>query len=88
MTGWILPGVCWADFDAQAIALNCMTCHAPSVENKVGQIPSLANLSEHQLRTAILDYKYDRKPATLMPRIVKGYSDQTLSAVARYLARH
>jgi len=35
----------------------------------------------------LLDFKYDRKPATLMPRLVKGYSDAELQAVAEYLGK-
>ncbi|MCQ8118699.1 c-type cytochrome [Methylomonas rosea] len=50
-------------------------------------IPSLKNVSAQQIRQALLDFKYDRKPATLMPRLAKGYSDAELAAVAEYLSR-
>ncbi|MGR8931084.1 MAG: c-type cytochrome [Gammaproteobacteria bacterium] len=84
----LLPVLGWAGSDGRAIALNCMTCHRQSSENAPGQIPSLAGLSEHQIKQVLLDFKYDRKQATLMPRIAKGYSDQELSEVAAHLARH
>lgn len=77
---------CYADVDVQAIALNCMNCHRDKVE-QVGDIPSLEKLTETELRQALLDFKTEKKAATLMPRIVKAYSDSQLAAVAAYLKR-
>lgn len=78
---------CHAELDAQTIALNCMSCHQlDSTSAEVG-IPALTSLSKHQIRQALLDFKYDRKQATLMPRIAKGYSDSELGAVAGFLSR-
>ncbi len=74
---------CHADLDAQAIALNCRNCHSADST----QIPSLQNLSSERISEKLLDYKYDKIPATLMPRIAKGYSDEELKAVANYLGR-
>lgn len=77
---------CRADIDAQAIALNCMSCHRDQVNSET-DIPSLAPLTESRLRQALLDFKYDNKPASLMPRIAKGYSDDELAAVATFIKR-
>ncbi|MGZ4959529.1 MAG: c-type cytochrome [Methylomonas sp.] len=76
-------GIGQAEIDAQAIALNCRSCHADAPS----EIPPLQNLSSEQIRRMLLDFKYDRKAATLMPRIAKGYSDAELQAVADYLGR-
>lgn len=81
--GMLVAGSCLAEFDAQAIALNCRNCHAADSS----EIPSLQNLSSEQLGRMLLDYKYDKLPATLMPRIAKGYGDDELKAVADYLGR-
>lgn len=81
--GLLVAESCHADLDAQAIALNCRNCH--SAEST--QIPSLTNLSAERISRMLLDYKYDKIPATLMPRIAKGYSDEELKAVANYLGR-
>lgn len=72
-----------ADAGAQSIALNCRNCHAV----EASEIPSLQQLSAEQMRQMLLDFKYGRKAATLMPRIAKGYSDEELKAVADYLGR-
>lgn len=79
----LAAGSCLAELDAQAIALNCRNCHAA----ESSEIPSLQTLSSEQLNRMLLDYKYDKTPATLMPRIAKGYSDAELKAVADYLGR-
>jgi cytochrome c553 len=39
------------------------------------------------LQQALLDFKYDKTNATLMPRIAKAYSDAEISAVAAYLSQ-
>jgi cytochrome subunit of sulfide dehydrogenase len=81
--GMLVAGTCHAEIDAQAIALNCRNCHAADSS----EIPTLKNLSSEQIKRMLLDYKSDKLPATLMPRIAKGYSDDELKAVADYLGR-
>ncbi len=81
--GLIFVGQSHAELDAQAIALNCRNCHAASES----AVPALEPFSAQQISQMLLDFKYDRKPATLMPRITKGYSDEELKAVADYLGR-
>jgi len=83
----IVVSPCHADVDARIIALNCMSCHVDQLGASESGIPGLAPLSVQQLQQALLDFKYDRKSATLMPRIAKGYSDTELAAVAAYLSR-
>jgi len=72
-----------ADTSPQTVALNCLTCHSHA---ESAGIPTLSGLSADQMTLTLLDFKYDRKPATLMPRIAKGYSDAELAGVAAYLS--
>lgn len=76
-----------AEIEAQAIALNCLTCHeSDSGAAIVGtDIPSISGLKREKLRQTLLDFKYDRKSATLMSRIAKGYSDDELRRVTEFL---
>lgn len=82
-----LNSIAYAEIDARAIAFNCRNCHTESSLDPKSSILSLKNVSAQQIRQALLDFKYDRKPATLMPRLAKGYSDEELAAVADYLSR-
>jgi len=83
--GLLVAGSCYAEIEAQAqaIALNCRNCHAADSS----EIPTLTDMSAEQINRMLLDYKSDKLPATLMPRIAKGYSDEELKAVADYLGR-
>lgn len=92
---WLLIGIlalmpCWvcAEQNTQAIAFNCLTCHQSGSNTADDALPDLQTLSEQKILQALLAFKYDKKPATLMPRIAKGYSDAELAAVAGYLTQH
>ncbi|QWF70596.1 hypothetical protein KEF85_14900 [Methylomonas paludis] len=75
-----------AELSSAGIANNCRNCHNSAATEPV--LSSLPSLTAAQLSSKLLDFKYDRIPATLMPRIAKGYSDAQLNAVAEYLGRH
>ena len=75
-----------ADTSAQAIALNCRNCHTTT--NTATTVPSIDTLTKQQIHDLLLDFKYDKKPATIMSRITKGYSDAELTAVAELLGKH
>jgi len=86
----LLAGFPWAlhvqaDTDAQAIAFNCLNCHAP--QSAEPHLPALEQLSAQAIQQKLLDFKYRQTAATLMPRIAKGYSDAELQAVADYLGQ-
>ncbi|MDT4291170.1 hypothetical protein RO575_16505 [Methylomonas sp. MO1] len=83
-----LNTMAYAEIDARAIAFNCRNCHAESSLDAKSSIPSLKSLSAQQIQQALLDFKYDKKPATLMPRLAKAYSDAELAAVAKFLSRN
>jgi len=82
---WFLN--CNAELAAQTIALNCFNCHQTTADSTAYSIPNFGDMPSAQLLQALLDFKYDRKPATLMPRIAKGYSDSELTALAEFLSR-
>lgn len=84
------PGQAWAQAPSSivAIALNCASCHSDSEASSIGAIPSLNRSSSEELRQTLLAFKSGAKMGTLMPRLVKGYSDRELSALADYLGKH
>lgn len=75
-----------AELSGQSIALNCFNCHNPKPAAN-SAIPSLSDYSQQRLQQAMLDFKYDKTNATLMPRIAKAYSDAEISALATYLSK-
>ncbi|MCK9606766.1 MAG: hypothetical protein M0R33_10020 [Methylomonas sp.] len=82
---WSLP--VFAEINPQLVALNCVSCHQDHAAPERG-IPLLVGLSAQTIQQDLLDFKYDRKSATLMPRIAKGFSDDELRVIAEYIAQH
>lgn len=74
-----------SETEVEAIALNCVTCHTNAPSSEMAVIPDLQRSKRSDLRQALLAFKYGQRPATLMPRLVKGYRDDELAAVADYL---
>lgn len=85
---FVLSGLVHAESrpSAQAIAINCLSCHDASAHIGEDGIPGLTHLSRQQLRQALLDFKYASSTATLMPRLLRGFSDDELNALAEQLA--
>ncbi len=62
----------------------CFACHPHSTQPD--RLPALNGRQQADLLALLLDFKYERRPATLMPRIVKGFSDDELKALAERLS--
>jgi sulfide dehydrogenase cytochrome subunit len=69
----------------RTLATTCTGCHGPE-GHSAGAIPSLHGWKEADLLQAMLDFKNDRRPATMMNRHAKGFSDEELAALAREIA--
>lgn len=81
---WSLP--VFAEFNSQLVTLNCLSCHQDRAASE-RSIPVLTGLPAQRIQQDLLDFKYDRKTATLMPRIAKGFSDDELRLIADYVAQ-
>ncbi len=75
------PPLLIADVSGKIIAYNCYNCHGEQLTNLY---PS-EKISKVQLTKVLMDFKYDKKEATIMNRISKGYSDKELESVATFL---
>ena len=74
-----------AGLSGQAMAQTCYVCHGPDGRS-VEAIPSLMRGQKEFVVRQMLDFKADRRPATVMNRLAKGYSDEQIAAIADYLA--
>lgn len=71
--------------DAPRGASSCTGCHA----TRAGIEDALATLKGRkasEIADAMFAFKEDRKPATVMNRIAKGFSDAEISAIADWFA--
>ncbi len=68
-----------------SLATGCAGCHGIHGEGH-GALPPIAGQPLAALEKALRDFKSDRRTATVMQRITKGYSDEELTRLARYFS--
>ncbi len=69
----------------EALAFPCMACHGPEGKSQ-GDIPSLNGRSFDYLNSNLLAFKQRQRRGVIMNRIVRGYSDEQIEALARYFS--
>lgn len=70
---------------AAIMANNCFSCHGPDGRSP-GAIPGLRHLTADDIASRLKQFRSGERPATVMGRHAKGYSDAELDAIARYIA--
>ncbi|HEY0837449.1 MAG TPA: cytochrome c [Azospirillum sp.] len=70
--------------DAEALANTCAGCHGTDGTSNGPSTPTIASLSVDYFVMSMKDYKTGKRPATVMDRIAKGYSDEQVMAMAKY----
>jgi cytochrome c553 len=76
-------GAVASNASGQMVAMQCNGCHGYNGAS-AGAIPTLKGLPADYLASAMKDFKSGKRPATIMNRIAKGYSDAEIDAVAEY----
>jgi cytochrome subunit of sulfide dehydrogenase len=72
----------WAD--APPGAASCSGCHGPAALGSA--IPSLEGHAAADIATAMQEFRSGKRPATVMDRIAKGFSEEETRAIAEWLA--
>lgn len=71
---------------AQVLAGPCASCHGPDGRSP-GSIPAIAGLPAEDLQAKLVAFKEGSAPsATVMTRLMKGYDDAQIAALARYFS--
>jgi sulfide dehydrogenase cytochrome subunit len=71
--------------DAPPGASSCSGCH-PATAGVATPVPPLVGRDAAQIITAMAEFRTGKRPATVMDRIAKGFSDDETKAIAAYLA--
>lgn len=66
----------------ELLALTCSGCHGGFSE----AIPDYSQLDQAELETKLKTYKAEMDGTTVMHRLMRGYSDADISAVAGYIS--
>ncbi|CAA6603021.1 putative Cytochrome c, class I [Rhodospirillaceae bacterium LM-1] len=73
--------------DVTILARTCNNCHGVGGVSAGASMPSIGGLQRDYLRRVMKQWKYDERSAITMSRIVKGFSDDEIDALADYFAK-
>lgn len=71
---------------ARSLAATCATCHGTEGRARGEALPPLAGMKAEVMLQALADYRSGAQRGTVMPQIVKGYTEAQLRLVAQYFA--
>jgi cytochrome c553 len=71
--------------NAAGLADGCTSCHGVN-GSSVGGIPSIAGHDRAVLVSELQDFRAQKGDATIMNRIIRGYSDAEINALADYFS--
>ncbi len=80
-----LPAAYAAD-PIEGLARTCNNCHGDG-SSAGGSMPSIGGQSEAYLKTILLQWKSGERYSATMGRLIKGYSDEELAALAHYFSQ-
>ena len=69
----------------QAMVQSCYVCHGPEGRSAEG-MPALMRGQKEFVVRQMIEFKTDHRPATIMNRVAKSYSDEQIAAIGDYLA--
>ncbi len=70
--------------DAPPGASSCTGCH-PATAGVATPVPRLNGRDAAQIVTAMTEFRTGKRPATVMDRIAKGFSDDEIKAIAAFI---
>jgi len=74
-----------ASAEPPAGAAACSGCHPVSARVS-SPVPRLAGLDRAAIAKAMQDFRSGQRPATVMDRIAKGFTDEEIQAIAAWYA--
>jgi sulfide dehydrogenase cytochrome subunit len=80
----IAPAVV-ASAEPPAGAASCSGCH-PASPRVASPVPRLTGIDQAAIARALQDFRSGQRPATVMDRIAKGFTDEEIQALAAWFA--
>jgi sulfide dehydrogenase cytochrome subunit len=81
-----LAGAAPARAQAPLAAEGCTGCHGPNGAG-AGGVPTLAGRDAAELRALMAAFRANERPATIMGRVARGYTEAEIAAVAEHFAQ-
>lgn len=79
--------VAFAAQRGEMLSQSCFACHGPRGGSIASAVPSVGGQGAVYLVTALMRFKEDQRPSSVMGRIAKGYTDPEIMEIAEYLAK-
>lgn len=70
----------------ELIAMNCGTCHGTYGRAFDDSMPPLAGMNQEKFVNAMIAFRDGTRPATIMGRLAKAFSEEDYRAIAEYFA--
>ncbi len=70
----------------RSLAATCANCHGTNGRPRAKTLPPLAGMKADVMLELLADFRSGKQPGTVMPQIVKGYTEEQLRLVAAYFA--
>lgn len=71
---------------AEMLVQSCFACHGPKGASAAPPLPIIGGQSISYMSSALMAFKEGKRPATIMTRLMKAYSETEINAIAQYLA--
>jgi sulfide dehydrogenase cytochrome subunit len=68
------------------LSLSCASCHGTDGRS-VATTPYIAGMAKGYLYKTLLEYKSGKRTGTMMPKHVKGFTDEELEQVSYYFSK-
>jgi cytochrome subunit of sulfide dehydrogenase len=79
------PAAATGPVPGNVLSATCSGCHGVGGRS-VAEIPSINGKTETQILTAMMEFKTDRRPSTVMNRHAKGFTDEEIATLARFIS--
>jgi sulfide dehydrogenase cytochrome subunit len=80
--------VAWAQSPAKPAPLTaegCLGCHGPAAKGQDG-VPAIRGYDKAEFVKVWAQFRANERPATIMNRIARGYTDEEVAALADYFS--
>lgn len=81
-----LLGSAHAEDAIEPLAITCNNCHGVNGVSVGPNMPSIGGLPEAYLKNIMLEWKTGARYSATMGRLIKGYSDEQIAALAKYFS--
>ncbi len=82
-----LLGSAHAEDNIEALANTCNNCHGVNGVSVGQSMPSIGGQVEPYLKNVMLEWKTGARYSATMGRLIKGYSDEQIAALATYFSK-